>query len=82
MKHHLRRVIDDQSLTYEEYTTLLAEVEACLNSRPLCPLTDNSKYLEPLTPGHFLIGRPLIGPPDPSLREVPEVRLTRWQLLQ
>ena len=35
LKHHLRRVIGDTSLTYEEMTTLLTQLEAGLNSRPI-----------------------------------------------
>ncbi|XP_026744683.1 uncharacterized protein LOC113506020 [Trichoplusia ni] len=57
MKHHLRRVLGDQKLTFEEFTTLLAKIEACLNSRPLCPLTEDPKEFQNyLTPGHFLTG--------------------------
>ena len=51
-------------LTYEELTTTLAQVEACLNSRPLTPLPEPSDALETLTPGHFLIGKPLTALPD------------------
>jgi len=40
MKHHLRRTLGSQLATYEELCTLLAEIEACLNSRPLCALSD------------------------------------------
>ncbi|XP_076686078.1 uncharacterized protein LOC143378149, partial [Andrena cerasifolii] len=54
-KHHLRRVVGDQHLTYEEMTTLLAQIEACLNSRPLQPLSDDPGDVTALTPGHFLI---------------------------
>lgn len=59
MKHHLRRVIGEATLTYEEMATLLAQIEACLNSRPLQALSDDPEDFEALTPGHFLIGTAL-----------------------
>ena len=40
--------------TQEELTTILCEVEALVNSRPLTAATHDSS---PLTPSHFLIGR-------------------------
>jgi hypothetical protein len=82
VKYHLRRVIGAHTLTYEEFSTLLCGVEACLNSRPLAPLTDTLDDYEPLTPGHFLIGAALNSRPEPSLLSVKENRLTRWQLVQ
>ncbi|XP_041673979.1 uncharacterized protein LOC121529938 [Drosophila eugracilis] len=48
--HHLKRVIADRRLTYEEWATVLISVEECLNSQPLCPLTADADDLEVLTP--------------------------------
>jgi transposase InsO family protein len=47
MKYHLRRTLGVHIATYEELSTLLAEIEACLNSRTLCTLSDpfNQTYL-------------------------------------
>lgn len=80
-KHHLRRVLGETTLTYEEMSTLLAQIEACLNSRPLQALTDDPHDLTALTPGHFLIGTALNAVPEPSLLDAPTNRLSRWQLL-
>lgn len=66
MKHHLKRVIGAQKLTYEEFNTILTQVEACLNSRPLVALTNDSDDLDYLTPGHFLVGGPVLTPPMTS----------------
>ncbi|XP_076289812.1 uncharacterized protein LOC143213643 [Lasioglossum baleicum] len=50
VKHHLRRIIGEQRLTFEELTTLLTGIEACLNSRPLQPLSDDPEHPAALTP--------------------------------
>lgn len=78
-KRHLKRVLGEQKLTYEEFTTLLQQIEACLNSRPLFPLTENPEDAY-LTPGHFLIGDSLLSRPqtDPEHINLP----ARWQLVQ
>ncbi|XP_076302063.1 uncharacterized protein LOC143220282 [Lasioglossum baleicum] len=80
-KHHLRRTIGEARLTFEEMTTLLTQVEACLNSRPLAALSDDPSDLTALTPGHFLIGTALQAIPEPSLLDEVTNRLTRWQLI-
>ncbi|XP_041673817.1 uncharacterized protein LOC121529879 [Drosophila eugracilis] len=64
VKHHLKRIIADRRLIYGELTTVLISKEACLNSRPLCPLTADADDLEVLTPAYFLIGDSLHAPPE------------------
>ncbi|XP_012235059.2 uncharacterized protein [Linepithema humile] len=82
MKYHLKRIMGDTLLTYEEMNTLLIQVEAVLNSRPLCPLTDDPEDLTALTPGHFLMGCSPTVLPEPSLEIEKSSRLSRWQLLR
>ncbi|RLU24799.1 hypothetical protein DMN91_002889 [Ooceraea biroi] len=82
VKHHLRRVVGDTRLTYEELSTLLAQIETILNSRPLGALTDDPLDASALTPGHFLVGSALTTVPEPSLSELPPSRLSRLQLIR
>lgn len=82
MKFHLKRVIAETLLTFEEMTTLLTQVEAVLNSRPLCPLTDDPDDLTAITPGHFIMGCAPTVIPEPSLEYEKSSRLSRWQLLR
>ncbi|XP_076660879.1 uncharacterized protein LOC143364366 [Halictus rubicundus] len=82
VKYHLRRVLGDRTLTFEEFSTLLCAIEACLNSRPLSALSDTLDDYEPLTPGHFLVGSVLTVPPQPSFLDLGENRLSRWQLIR
>lgn len=82
VKHHLRRVVGNHLLTFEEMATVLAQIEAVLNSRPLCALSDDPEDLASLTPGHFLIGEPMNSFPEPDVSHVKLNRLSRWQLLQ
>ena len=82
MKIHLRRVVANTRLTFEEFTTVLTQVEACMNSRPLTPLPCDDDSIESLTPGHFLIGKPLESLPDPSFSYRSVSLLRRWHLCQ
>jgi hypothetical protein len=79
MKYHLRRTLGSHIATYEELCTLLTEIEACLNSRPLCALSDDPFYPTYLSPGHFLIGEPLSQLPFAHYTNVKCNRLSRWQ---
>ncbi|XP_055309917.1 uncharacterized protein LOC129573454, partial [Sitodiplosis mosellana] len=65
IKHHFKRVVGDRILSYEEMTTVLTQIEACFNSRPLCAMNENPDDMTILTPGHFLIGSALTAPVGP-----------------
>ena len=81
-KHHLKRVVGTQALTYEELSTVTAQVEACLNSRPLLHMDSHSPDgIQPPTPGHALIGKPIVAYPEtavPPSMTYPD----RWTLCQ
>ena len=81
-KHHLKRIVGQHKLTFEEMTTVTCCIEACLNSRPyLAQDSHNSEGELPLTPGHFLIGRPLHAYPEEPVE--PDATLQdRWKLCQ
>lgn len=82
MKHHLKRVIGDMTLTYEEMTSVLTKIEACLNSRPMWPLNDDPNDLSVITPGHFLIGRPLRSRPMGKTTNLAIGVRERWNVVQ
>ena len=73
-KIHLSLVVREVKLTFEELITVLSQIEACLDSRPLAalPCAEHGR-VDALTPGHFLVGRPLERLPDPvaSYRSLP-----------
>ena len=81
-KRHLKRVVGEQKLTYEEFSTIAAQVEACLNSRPLLESHSHSPDgIQPPTPGHALIGKPIVSYPETSL-PVMKTYPDRWTLCQ
>ncbi|XP_058816032.1 uncharacterized protein LOC131679338 [Topomyia yanbarensis] len=79
---HFVRVLGTHTLAYDSMETLLAQIECCLNSRPLVPMSDESTDLEALTPGHFLTGAALKAVPDIDNTEIPFNRLRQWQQTQ
>lgn len=81
-KTHMKRVVGDTSFTLEELTTLVVEIEACMNSRPLSPMSNDPSDLEVLSPSHFLIGSPLTALPDPDLKHLNYNRLKHFQQIQ
>ncbi|XP_055623409.1 uncharacterized protein LOC129766834 [Toxorhynchites rutilus septentrionalis] len=82
VKNLLRKIMGNAHLTECELQTALIQVEAMLNSRPITPLPNDPNEELALTPGHFLVGRPLNMMPDPDKQQVPESSLSRWKRVQ
>ena len=57
-------VLHQQSLDDEGLHTILCEVEAILNDRPITKVSDEVNDLEALTPNHILLlkGKPILAP--------------------
>ena len=58
VKRYLKKSIGRTSLTFEELRTILVEVEATLNNRPLTYMYDDEEGVSyPLTPADLIYGR-------------------------
>lgn len=81
-KAHFNRVVKNEKLSVTEFHSLVKKIEGCLNSRPLCPQTEDASEDLALTPAHFLNGRPVdaVAVDQPEDSETP---LTlKWRRLQ
>ena len=73
-KKCLKKSVGRNCLSYDEILTLITEVEAVHNSRPLTYVSSEDVE-EPLTPSHLLIGYRILTLPDPSTPEDPDYSL-------
>ncbi|XP_054715303.1 uncharacterized protein LOC129224780 [Uloborus diversus] len=81
-KKLLLKVTKSSVLTFEELNTLIVQIEAILNSRPICPLSSDPTDLQPLTPGHFLVGAPLLSIPENDTALDSLSLPSRWVMIQ
>ncbi|XP_018395620.1 PREDICTED: uncharacterized protein LOC108774103 [Cyphomyrmex costatus] len=81
-KFHLVRIAKNTLFTFEQFNTLVIEIEGILNSRPLTPISHNPEDLIALTPSHFLIGDSLLSVPESDFTHIPTNRLSAWQHIQ
>ncbi|XP_076229447.1 uncharacterized protein LOC143175223 [Nomia melanderi] len=81
-KKQLYRSVGDETFTYEKFYTLIVEIEAILNSRPLIPLSSDPNDFLALSPAHFLIGDSLTSLPEQNFADIPSNRLSLWQNIQ
>ena len=67
-KRCLKKSTGKNCLSYGELHTLVVEIEAVLNSRPLTYVASED-IEEPLTPSHRLVGYRILTLPDPPITE-------------
>lgn len=81
-KTSLVKTLGKCQLSFEDYATILTQIQANMNSRPLTSQSNDPTELDVLTPGHFLIGTSLLSLPEPDYTNVPTNRLNHYQQLQ
>lgn len=81
-KTHLKRMVGVRLFRFEELATLLAKIAACLNSRPITPMSSDPTDLTALTPGHFLTGQPILAPYGEPMHDQAIGPLTSWRLIK
>ncbi|CAD1476679.1 unnamed protein product [Heterotrigona itama] len=79
---HLTRVVSAVTFVYEDFYTLVIEIEEILNSRPLTPISSNPNDLFVITPDHLLISDSLTNLPDLNYRKISSNRLSTWRHVQ
>ena len=72
VKRCLKKILKNAKITSEELQTVLVEIEATLNSRPLTFIS-SGEIEEPLTPYHLLCGRRLLAVPDQEEIEITQL---------
>lgn len=78
-KKHFKRVIGNSLFTYEEFNSIIVMTEGILNSRPITQMSRDPTDFTYLTPGHFLIQRPINSIPEPDITSIPQNRLRLWR---
>ncbi|XP_071494941.1 uncharacterized protein [Diadema antillarum] len=78
----LSGLLKEQLVTDEALTTLMTEVEAILNARPLTQLSMDSNDDEPLTPNHLLLLRQNPSLPPGAFSKEDSYHRRRWRQVQ
>ena len=80
-KHALKATVGSQSLSWNETSTIFAEVECLINSRPLGYPSNDPNDPQPLTPNHVILGRASATVPQGPYQETRNLR-KRFEFVQ
>ena len=76
--------VSSARLSRDLFITIVAETEGLLNERPLTHVNSDIADDLPLTPNHFLLGRPFVYTPSAAFSDQPTSRLSAkcWRLVK
>ena len=72
----------NELINHETLRTVFADVVTILNSRPLCPASDDPKDMEPLTPNHLLLQRNTLATPPGVFPKEDLYSRKKWKCAQ
>ena len=86
-KSTLKKVIGKNRITDGQLHTIITDVEAALNDRPLTYVSTEKSDSEPITPSHLLFGRriipfPIENPPELDEEDDPTFTLTPANIIE
>ena len=74
---------ENKQVMCDELLMVLSSTEAVINSRPIAVIdTPPEDGVNPLTPGHFLVGTPLCALPSLQNNSDKITSLSQWNLVQ
>ena len=78
----LKAMLRESLVEEDVLAAVLTEVEATLNSRPLCTISDDPKDLQPLTPNHRLFHRTVSALPRGTFVKEDMLLRKKWRYTQ
>ncbi|XP_073230048.1 uncharacterized protein [Porites lutea] len=78
----LKGILGESLVEEDVLATVLTEVEATLNSRPLCAVSDDPNDLQPLTPNHLLLQRTVSSSPPGTFVKEDMLLRKKWRQTQ
>ncbi|XP_067650866.1 uncharacterized protein [Haliotis asinina] len=81
VKCALQVVVGQQLLSWDEMSTVFAEVECLVNSRPLTRMSSDPNDLQPITPNNFVLGRASTEIPQGPFQEMTNLQ-KRFKFVQ